>query len=336
MKTKLKMLNSSLILIMTILSYSGQAQENCTNEPFAPALSIKPIPLIATLTPPAPQKPKEVPLVGVGLAPQENFMGNTLPISIKNNPLLLNGYRYLHQGDIQEAIWNFEEGKLGKFSENLKLRLFKALTEEEIIEGKPLTSTGKHAAIKVKLKNGIVGLFKPKSFDPSMSVDNEVAAYLLSNHLGLNLVPMTVVRNYNGVLGSLQYWINNSHVAISLPEEKRVKTQNLMFFDYLIRGTDRNDGNYLYKDDRLVAIDHGWTFRPWDLYHQAPHKNLWDLDKGKYKNYLPDPAIIARLREVTDQSIVDLLSPYLNSWSVNDVVSRKNELLRKIDKHLDK
>jgi hypothetical protein len=144
----------------------------------------------------------------------------------------------------------------------------------------------------------------------------EVAAYELDKLLSLNLVPVTVEREYENVRGSLQIWIDNA-----MPEADRVK-KNLsppdpeswnqaMFkvrvFDNLIFNFDRNLGNLLVGPDwKLYMIDHSRSFKvfsdlrsPGGLTRMSVSlmERLKNLDKATVKarcaSYLTGPEIDA-------------------------------------------
>ena len=99
----------------------------------------------------------------------------------------------------------------------------------------------------------------------------EVAAYRLDRLLKLDMVPVTVLRELDGVEGSLQFnpddWINEDvrrqtnrggSAWCPLPEQ-----WNAMFvFDALTHNDDRNAGNIVYNLDwwQLMLVDHEQAF----------------------------------------------------------------------------
>lgn len=115
-----------------------------------------------------------------------------------------------------------------------------------------------------------------KSFYP-----REMAAYMLSEHLRLDLVPPTTIREVNGRIGALQLfleppqYVSGERFFQDYTDEEWGKIQSsadfqaIAAFDYIIGNTDRKDANILVrvdekrrlalKDDQpeLVAIDHG-------------------------------------------------------------------------------
>jgi len=136
------------------------------------------------------------------------------------------------------------------------------------------------------LTSGLSGVFKSatseceglRQFIPAGTYyKREVAAYKLSQHFKLNLVPPTVARIINGQIGSFQLYIEDSKiyklhkfqkcnelVKLATEGEKKLvletEYKKLLFFDYLIWNTDRREMNCLIKNNKLVAIDNGLSF----------------------------------------------------------------------------
>jgi len=123
-----------------------------------------------------------------------------------------------------------------------------------------------------KLKDDGYGVFKPydryEVQERKRFIQTERAAYLTDLLLGFDLVPPTVVRtlpNQNtfvNQVGSMQQFIENSRVGAELSHEERQaidkdEVMKLELFDFMIQNSDRHMGNYLVKDGKIYAIDHG-------------------------------------------------------------------------------
>ncbi len=92
----------------------------------------------------------------------------------------------------------------------------------------------------------------------------EVAAYEVSQALGWDLVPPTVVRT-DGPLGegSLQLFIDHDPAQhyFTLLEEHQAFFKRLAVFDIICNNADRKSGHCLLDSDgRIWAVDHGLTF----------------------------------------------------------------------------
>lgn len=88
----------------------------------------------------------------------------------------------------------------------------------------------------------------------------EVAAYLVSEHLDLNCVPPTILREGPFGEGSLQLWIEDCDEVGERYLERSDALRKIALLDAVINNTDRKIGHLLYKDDQIFGCDHGVTF----------------------------------------------------------------------------
>jgi uncharacterized repeat protein (TIGR03843 family) len=116
------------------------------------------------------------------------------------------------------------------------------------------------------------GIYKPLrgerplwDFEPGLH-RREVAAYLLSESLGLDLVPPTVLRDGPYGEGSLQWFVDVDHRQhyFTIHEERpdlHDTLRGVALFDVLANNTDRKSGHVLIDgDDHIWGIDHGLCF----------------------------------------------------------------------------
>jgi uncharacterized repeat protein (TIGR03843 family) len=102
-------------------------------------------------------------------------------------------------------------------------------------------------------------------FDPGL-YKREVAAYRLSDALGYNIVPPTVIRDDQLGEGSLQLFINHDpsqHYFTFLDSRPELHDQlrKMAVFDLVANNTDRKGGHVLVDDDSNIwGIDHGVCF----------------------------------------------------------------------------
>ena len=160
----------------------------------------------------------------------------------------------------------------------------------------------------------------------------ERAAYLLDRLLGLQMVPVTVLRNIKAHEGAVVAWVEDAiteqeRLRLKLaPEDTRLLIRQraaMRLFDALVYNIDNNLGNQLWTqpDWRLHLIDHSRSFRQQsklpESFANRPvslgpelYEVLWSLD---------EPQIEATLGEV--------LSPR----EIKTLVARHNLILEKIE-----
>lgn len=104
------------------------------------------------------------------------------------------------------------------------------------------------------------------------SYQSEIAAYEVDKLLGMDMVPVTVERLYEGRPASAQLWVNDVVYRKTLREQNQQapnvsdwarQVNRWRVFDNLIANIDRNEGNLLVlrnPDWHLVLIDHSRAF----------------------------------------------------------------------------
>jgi hypothetical protein len=88
----------------------------------------------------------------------------------------------------------------------------------------------------------------------------EVAAFQVSKALGLNCVPLTILREGPFGEGSLQLWIDDPEEVDERYSERSDGLRKIALLDAVINNTDRKIGHLLYKDGEIFGCDHGVTF----------------------------------------------------------------------------
>ena len=102
-------------------------------------------------------------------------------------------------------------------------------------------------------------------FEPGLH-RRELAAYLLSEAMELDLVPPTVVRDGPFGEGSLQWYVDADHEQHYFTLQESREDLHPVFrrfavFDIVANNTDRKSGHVLIdRDDHLWGIDHGLCF----------------------------------------------------------------------------
>jgi hypothetical protein len=174
----------------------------------------------------------------------------------------------------------------------------------------------------------------------------EIAAYRLSRHLGLDMVPPTVEREYQGSRGSAQLWIEPWNDMESVLKKKLnppgIKAMYFTramclqrAFDNLISNEDRHQRNYLVMDDwRIILIDHSRTFRTTKRFTT---RLIYD---EKYKEgpsfimaTLPR-ALVDALRALTPETVRSVVGEYLTDAEIAATMARRDLMTAWLDKRI--
>lgn len=147
------------------------------------------------------------------------------------------------------------------------------LNKGDFVEEYGLVAWGSNHTFVVSLNQEsveCVAIYKPKrgerplwDFPMGSLCKREYAAYLISERLGWQIVPPTVLRSGPHGLGSLQIYIHHDpDVHYFALEERHIpQIQRIALFDAITNNADRKGGHCLLdQDDKIWGIDHGLTF----------------------------------------------------------------------------
>ncbi len=222
----------------------------------------------------------------------------------------------------------------------LKDRLAKALAAEAELEDKAKDKPYLRGCRKIVLPTGKELIFKPERIQEPYHVIkngmptgdiipqhaqvlNEVAASIIDEELGFNIVPKTRTRTAGGDFGAVReliepattadHWLRENEVTDALMEEITLKRA----LDYLINNQDVHLGNWLIMTDKdkVVAIDNALAFVEGD------DENL--LSAVRYSKNL-----LKKLLAANDHRIkMRLLELGIQSEFVDGFFARKNKLV---------
>lgn len=155
----------------------------------------------------------------------------------------------------------------------------------------------------------------------------EVAAYVLSEALGWELVPPTVFRRKLPLgPGSLQVYVehNADYHYFNFEEADRLRLHPVVVFDLLINNADRK-GSHIIKDEdgHLWLIDHGVCFHDEDKLRTV----IWDFAGER----IPE-ALMEDVRALTERieargELYEQLLDWLAPREVNAIAARGRRLL---------
>jgi len=170
----------------------------------------------------------------------------------------------------------------------------------------------------------------------------EIAAYLLNKHLGLNMVPPTVEREFRGDRGSAQLWIPDC-MTLKERTEKKIRmpaakvpgwnraTYLQRAWDNLIANEDRHQNQILITPDwRMILIDHSRSFRSsgkftTELIFTRRHK-----DGPKLMSALPR-VFVEKIKALTFDGIRAITGTYLTDAEIRSILARRDLILAEID-----
>jgi hypothetical protein len=161
------------------------------------------------------------------------------------------------------------------------------------------------------------------------SYRSEIAAYLLSRHLRLDMVPPVVERDIKGVKGAAVFWIDGVKPwnPATLPKGPGAKwarqTSRMLMFDQLIANIDRNQGNLLHDETgHVFLIDHSraFTAKP-DLAGLKPPQQF-------------EPVLWTRISALTRADLDALLGQWLTSRQIEALLVRRDAMQRHIERQV--
>ena len=174
----------------------------------------------------------------------------------------------------------------------------------------------------------------------------EIAAYRLSRTLGLNMVPMTVEREYQGNRGSCQLWLepwNNLETIIKKklnpPGIKALYFARALglqrAFDNLIYNVDRHQRNYLILDDwRMILIDHSRSF---GTSKKARTKLFYDENHPEGPQFIMAPlprVFFDALKGLTAATVRTSVGDYLTDDEIAATMARRDLIIAGLDKYI--
>jgi len=185
------------------------------------------------------------------------------------------------------------------------------------VEGRLVDASNATLFTEIELSGETVrAIYKPISgerplwdFQSGSLAFRERAAYLISEAMGLDLVPLTILRDGPFGEGAFQLWIDiDESVDLALFfREVNENLRNVALFDAVINNTDRKIGHLLPSESgHLYVCDHGVTFHEEDKLRTV----LWQWAGQPLNNEEIDmlQSLRVRISEVTIEELPRLLS----------------------------
>jgi hypothetical protein len=176
----------------------------------------------------------------------------------------------------------------------------------------------------------------------------EIAAYRLSRFLGIQMVPPTVEREFQGDRGSCQIWID-APLNMETITKKGLSApgiQNTYFhraihiqraFDNLISNEDRHQRNYLVTEDwRMILIDHSRSFRTTKKFTT---KLIYDENNKENKKFIMASmprALYEAVKALTAETVRTAVGDYLTDAEIAATMARRDLMIAWLDKYIAK
>jgi hypothetical protein len=152
----------------------------------------------------------------------------------------------------------------------------------------------------------------------------EYAAYLVSDYLGFDLVPLTILRDGPYGLGMVQQWVDIDE-SIDLAKffaTDHPQLRSMALFDAIINNTDRKIGHLLPLDEKtLFGCDHGVTFHTDDKLRTV----LWQWADEPFTP--EETALLEKAQISLGGELGQLLAPLLTVQEIQETTRRVAELL---------
>ena len=174
----------------------------------------------------------------------------------------------------------------------------------------------------------------------------EIAAYRLSRALGLNMVPVTAEREFQGDRGSCQIWFEAWNTMESIMDKKLnppgikalYNARNLCLqraFDNLIYNVDRHQRNYLIMEDwRMILIDHSRSFA---TSKKACSDLIYDEKNRESPKFIMETlprAFFEALKGLTAEGARTAVGEYLTDGEIACMMSRRDLIVAWMDKRI--
>ena len=179
--------------------------------------------------------------------------------------------------------------------------------------------------------HSLVCIYKPIAgerplwdFPDGCLAHREYAAFVVSDFLGLDLVPLTILRDGPYGPGMVQQWIDIDE-GIDLSQffsTDHPRLRAMALFDAIINNTDRKIGHLLPLDqERVLGCDHGVTFHSDDKLRTV----LWQWAGESFN--ADEIKVLEIARTQINEDLGDLLAPLLTEIEIGQIERRVTDLL---------
>jgi len=155
---------------------------------------------------------------------------------------------------------------------------------------------------------------------------HNVAAYRIDRLIGLNVVPVSVVRNALGARAAFTWWVDDATMTTAEfhkqdlrppdPHDWNHQFQAILVLQELVYNRDPNKGNLLVTRD--------WRLRPVDFSRSFSPRRA--LRQPEYLTHVC-PALLKGLESLTEGKVKDAVGDLLRGSEVRAIIARRDLLL---------
>jgi hypothetical protein len=175
----------------------------------------------------------------------------------------------------------------------------------------------------------------------------EIAAYRLDKYLGLNMVPCTVEKRFNGKRGSCQIYAGVMDMKeklekkIETPSYKKFHLNRALYlqraFDNLIANDDRHQANYRLTDDfRLILIDHSRSFQTSKKFTKRLIYDEKNKENATFIMREIPRAFVEKLKTLDYSAIKEVVGDYLTDREIECVLVRRDLIIEWLETRIEK
>lgn len=242
--------------------------------------------------------------------------------------------KYIRVGYIQEAIWTLRRGR----------KVSSAVELERVLENYLHTANPQSTDLLLndyirvlRFSGNIRVVFRVLGPAAEQPIEAEPRAYTIDKALSLDVVPMTILREFEGTRGSMQYFVQYTELGDksfkSSPQNyKNKQFQSFYILDYLIQNVDRHKKNWLRRiGGQLVSIDHGVSFDGTkDPFFKQFVETLKSENRVTHEaidvDALPERELAERILKLSPKTLADRLNPTTDAEVKAFIVSRLEQL----------
>ncbi len=175
----------------------------------------------------------------------------------------------------------------------------------------------------------------------------EIAAYRLDKLIGLNMIPVTVERSFQGKKGDLSLYAEHTYSLLEVADKKipipddaqdRVDQAKWLTraWDSLVANDDRTQQNVLYTEDwRTILFDHSRAFRstkPFTERLMYGANGIKKFENGSPVLFRRLPRwFVEKIKGLTHGSIKAAVGDTLTDAEIRAVLIRRDLLVKEID-----